>query len=485
MNCKLSKGKIDNFQCDALISFQYQDAARLNGPFAKLIKNAIESGHFRGVFCEIFQIYPLESAAAPRLILVGLGKREKSGPETIRKAAGLVIKNVRKLKSVAFLPVDDPSGSIESLIDGVILGNYRFDQLKSEKDDSRLVTCSFFTNNVNITQAKITELQIVAEGTCRARDLSNLPGNLLTPMALANEAKGLGRKYGIAVKILDEKEIKRLKMGALIGVAQGSSNKPRFVVWEYKGGKAGDSPIVFVGKGVTFDSGGISIKSGEGMEAMKGDMGGAGTVIALIQVLGQLKPKVNVVGITPLVENLPSDTAYRPGDVLTASNGKTIEVISTDAEGRLILADALVYARRFKPKYVIDIATLTGACVVALGQNICAGVFARDTDQNLVDSLIAAGNQSGERLWQMPLWPDYQELIKTPVADMKNSGGRWGGAITAASLLSNFAEGYPWAHLDIAGVDHEETGNHPYRYKGGTGWGVRILSRFILNQAGK
>jgi leucyl aminopeptidase len=271
-------------------------------------------------------------------------------------------------------------------------------------------------------------------------------------------------------------------MGALLGVAQGSANRPKIVVWEYKGGKAGEAPLIFVGKGVTFDSGGISIKPAEGMEAMKGDMGGAAAVISLMSVIGQLRPSVNVVGITPLVENLPSGTAYRPGDVLTASNGKTIEVISTDAEGRLILADALVYAKRYNPKYVVDIATLTGACMVALGQNICAGIMGKD--QGLIDALIEAGNQTGERLWQLPLWDDYQELIKTPVADMKNTGGRWGGAITAGCLLANFAEGYPWAHLDIAGTDHEESPGHPYRYKGATGFGVKVLSRFVLNETG-
>jgi leucyl aminopeptidase len=276
--------------------------------------------------------------------------------------------------------------------------------------------------------------------------------------------------------------MKRLKMRSLLAVAQGSANRPKFVIWEYKGGKPGEAPIVLVGKGVTFDSGGISIKPAEGMEVMKGDMGGAGAVISTISVLGQIRPKINVVGITPLVENLPSATAYRPGDVLTASNGKTIEVISTDAEGRLILADALVYAGRYNPKYVIDIATLTGACMVALGVNICAGIMGKD--QGLIEALVEAGSQMGERLWQLPLWDDYQEMIKTPAADMKNSGGKWGGAITAACLLANFAEGYPWAHLDIAGTDHEDSNNHPYRYKGATGFGVKVLSRFVLNEAG-
>ena len=482
MECRIAKGKYEDFKCDALISFQYQDGPNLNGRLGKVVKDAYKSGHFKGHSGELFQIYPLKNVRAARLILMGLGKKAKSGSENIRKAAGLAIRLVRKLKSIAFLSVDDSAETIAQLIDGAILGDYRFDQLKSEKNESLIRTLSFFTGGVDIPQTHIDAFRIMNEGTLIARDLANMPANLLNPENLASDAVDLGKAFNIPVKVFDEAQIKRLKMGALLGVAQGSANRPKFVIWEYEGGPSGQAPIVLVGKGVTFDSGGISIKPAEGMEAMKGDMGGAAAVISVMSVLGALKPNINVVGITPLVENMPSGSSYRPGDVLTASNGRTIEIISTDAEGRLILADALVYAKRYNPKYVIDIATLTGACVVALGQNICAGVMGKD--QGLIDALLEAGQQSGERLWQLPLWDDYQELIKTAVADMKNTGGRWGGAITAACLLANFAEGYSWAHLDIAGTDHEETGNHPYRYKGATGFGVRVLSRFILNEAG-
>ena len=482
MECRIAKGNYENLKCDALISLQYQDSPTLNGPLGKIVKGAFNSGHFKGFNGELFQIYPLENARAGRLILVGLGKKAKSSPENIRKAAGLAIRTVRKLKNIAFLPVDDPADTIAALIDGAILGDYRFDQLKSEKNESLIKTISYFIGNAIISQAYIDAFRIMNEGTLIARDLANMPANLLNPENLASEAVDLGKAYKIPVKVLDEAQIKRLKMGALLGVAQGSANRPKMVIWDYKGGASGQAPIVLVGKGVTFDSGGISIKPAEGMEAMKGDMGGAAAVISVISVLGALRPNINVIGITPLVENMPSGSSYRPGDVLTASNGRTIEIISTDAEGRLILADALVYAKRYNSKYVIDIATLTGACVVALGQNICAGVMGKD--QGLIDALIEAGQQSGERLWQLPLWDDYQELIKTTMADMKNTGGRWGGAITAACLLANFAEGFTWAHLDIAGTDHEETGNHPYRYKGATGFGVRVLSRFLLNEAG-
>jgi leucyl aminopeptidase len=481
VECRIAKGKYEDLKCDALISLQYQDGPGPNGPLGLFVREAYKGGHFKGTSGEIFQIYPLEKARAPRLILVGLGKREKSSPENIRKAAGIAIKIVRKQRTVAFLPIDDPAETIAPLIDGAILGNYRFDRLKSEKDESKLKTIYFFVDSAKINDSLVKMLRVMNEGTCLARDLSNLPANLLTPTALANEARRIGREQNITVKVFDEAQIKRLKMGALLGVAQGSINRPKFVIWEYKGGKPGAPPIVLVGKGVTFDSGGISLKPPEGMEAMKGDMGGAGAVISVMSVLGQLKPKIDAVGITPLVENLPSGNAYRPGDVLTASDGKTIEVITTDAEGRLILADALAYAKKYNPKYVVDVATLTGACMVALGTHICGGVMGKD--QDLVDMLIEAGQQTGERLWQLPLWDEYAELLKTTNADLKNTGGRWGGAITAGKFLEAFTD-YPWAHLDIAGMDSEDSTNHPYRYKGATGWGVRILSKFILNEAG-
>ena len=482
MECRIAKGKFEEFKCDSLISLQYQDGPRIDGPLAKVVKAAFDSGHFAGASGELFHIFPLDGAVAGRMILVGLGKKETVTLDTFRKVAGAAIRSVQSQKAVAFLPVGNPKETLAPLVDGAILGNYRFDQLKSDKKKINLETMTFFVGKAEIKQSFVDSLQIIDEATCNARNLANMPANLLNPATLANEAKKLGEKYGIPVKVLGEDDIHKLKMGALLGVAQGSTNRPKFVVWEYHGTRASKPPIVFVGKGVTFDSGGISIKPGEGMEAMKGDMGGAGAVISLMAVLGQLKPKINVVGITPLVENMPSGAAYRPGDVLTASNGKTIEVISTDAEGRLILADALVYAAQYKPQYVVDIATLTGACMVALGVNICGGLMGKD--QRLVNMLLKAGQESGERLWQLPLWDEYKDLLKSPAADMKNTGGRWGGAITAASFLSEFTDGYTWAHLDIAGVDHED-GDHPYRFKGATGFGVRILSRFILDQVGK
>jgi leucyl aminopeptidase len=482
MEFKIARERIEEYSGDALILLLQQDGPSIKGVLSDIVKKAYSVGSFKAEKKEIFQIFPCDGIKAGRLILVGLGKKKKSSIEDIRKAAGSVIRTVQKLKKVAFLPVGDPKDSIPALAEGAILGNYRFDNLKSDKKEINLKEVSFFTGKTRFPESKLHEAAALADGTCVARDFTNTPANLLTPRKLADEAVKLCKKNGLKVSVLMEDELKKLNMGALLAVGQGSQNRPRFVVWEYNGGRKTDAPLVFVGKGVTFDSGGLSLKQVQGMEVMKGDMGGAAAVISLIPVLGKLKPRINVVGITPLVENLPSGSAYRPGDVLTASNGKTIEVISTDAEGRLILADALVYAGRFKPKYVIDIATLTGACMVALGVHIAGGIMG--TDQRLIDLLIAAGDRSGERLWQLPLWDDYRPLLDTTSADMKNSGGRWGGAITAGKLLSEFAEGYRWAHIDMAGMDHQE-GSHPYQIKGLTGWGVRLLARFILSQAGR
>jgi leucyl aminopeptidase len=481
LNCKTGKGRFEDYVGDAVIVFIYQGKKKTAGPAGKLIDSVLKQGHFSAEAEEVFQVYPCLEVKAGRMILIGLGKRDTAGPDTLRRAAAAAVKTVLKAKKIALVYPGKSREMISPLVEGALLGTYGFDRLKSKKDESILSEMTFFAGS-GIDDSVVRQAQAMTEGTFIARDLANLPSNLLTPTLLADEAKKLGKKNGIEVQVFSENQIENLKMGALLSVGRGSINRPRMVIWHYRGGRANERPLVFVGKGVTFDSGGISLKPSENMGAMKGDMGGAGAVISLIHVLGKLRPKVNVVGIAPLVENMPSGSAYRPGDVLTASNGKTIEVISTDAEGRLILADALAYASRFKPRFVVDIATLTGACMVALGLHICGGVMGRD--QNLVKKLISAGEASGERLWQLPLWDEYRELIKSPVADIKNSGGRWGGAITAAMFLSNFADGYPWAHIDMAGMDHEDK-KHPYRSKGGTGWGVRVLSRFILSEAAK
>jgi leucyl aminopeptidase len=309
-----------------------------------------------------------------------------------------------------------------------------------------------------------------------ARDLVNQPANYATPSVLADEARRMAKSHGLKFQALGPADMRSLGMGALLGVAQGSDQEPRFIILEHNPRGEDTPPIVLIGKGLTFDSGGISIKPSDGMEKMKDDMGGGAAVFGAMQVIAALKVPRRVIGLVPATENLPSGSAYKPGDVLKALTGKTIEVISTDAEGRLILADALGYAQRYQPLAAIDLATLTGACVVALGIQ-AAGLFCND--DSLAARIEAAGKATGEKVWRMPLWEEYAKLIKSDVADMKNSGGRWGGAITAALFLSKFAEKMPWAHLDIAGpalIDEEEV---PYQPKGATGYGVRLLVQMV------
>jgi len=312
-----------------------------------------------------------------------------------------------------------------------------------------------------------------------ARDLVNAPGNIKSPVFLTEQAQAAAKESGLTCKVLGQKELAKEGCGALLGVAQGSEREPQMIILEHNGGTKGKAPVALVGKGVTFDSGGISLKPGEKMDEMKMDMAGGAAVIGTMLAIALLKLPINVVGVVPAVENLPSGTAYRPGDILTSLSGKTIEVLNTDAEGRLILADALTYVKRYQPELVVDLATLTGACIIALGHHATAVL---GNDQKLIDSLLAAGEASGERLWQLPLWDDYDPLIKSDVADVKNTGGRAAGTITAAAFLKKFASDFHWAHLDIAGTAWRDQ-NQPYIPKGGTGVGVRLLVAFLQKLA--
>jgi leucyl aminopeptidase len=324
--------------------------------------------------------------------------------------------------------------------------------------------------------------QIVAEATCLARDLVNRPANYATPTDLADVALEIAGEFEhMRCQVLDEEDAAGLGMGAFLGVAQGSDEPATFTILEYNPGRDDLDTVVLVGKGITFDTGGISLKPVENMDRMRGDMGGGAAVLATMLAVGQLDLPLHVVGLVPATENMPSARAYKPGDVLTAMNGKTIEVISTDAEGRLILADALAYAAQFEPQAVVDLATLTGACVIALGRGVAAGAFA--SDETLLARLKAASETSGERLWPMPLYDDYLDALESLTADMTNSGGRFGGVGTSAIFLKQFAEGYPWVHLDIAGMSFEErpgtSQRPPHLQKGGTGFGVRLLLQFL------
>ncbi|MFQ5771006.1 MAG: leucyl aminopeptidase, partial [bacterium] len=317
--------------------------------------------------------------------------------------------------------------------------------------------------------------KVVSEAANFTRDLQNHPGNWITPTRLAEIARETAKEGGLKCDVLVKEDMEELRMGALLGVAQGSVEPPKFIVLEHNSGKANIDTIVFVGKGITFDSGGISIKPSEKMEEMKFDMSGGAAVMGALKACAQLDIPLHVVGLIPATENLPGGHSMKPGDILRTSSGKTIEIINTDAEGRLILADALDYAKRYQPRAVVDLATLTGACVVALG-HYATGLFGKDS--NLLSRLKQAGEKTGERLWELPLWEAYDEDIKSDYADVKNSAGRWGGAITAAAFLAKFADGYPWAHLDIAGTAWSDK-ELAYVPKGGTGLGVRLMLQFL------
>lgn len=458
------------------------------------ISEVIASGDFCGKQGEVAVLYSRGALPASRVAIVGLGPQDQLTLQVVREAAAVAARKARDLGVRSFSAIVHGGGAggldleaaAQAVVEGSLLGLYRFQELKNkppDRADPELLTLVQFDEaKVPAVEAGARVGQIVAEAVNLARDLVNRPANYATPSDLADLALEIASEFDtMRCQILDEEDALELEMGSFLGVAQGSDEPAVFIVMEHNPGRPDLDTVVLVGKGITFDSGGISLKPVEKMDRMRGDMGGAAAVLATMLVIGQLNLPLHVVGLVPATENLPSGTAYKPGDVLRAMNGKTIEIISTDAEGRLILADALAYANRFEPKAVVDLATLTGACVVALGQGVAAGLFS--PDQDLLDRLQAASQASGERVWHLPLFDDYLDSIESLTADLANSGGRMGGVGTSAMFLKQFAEGYPWAHLDIAGMTFEERPGTPKRpphlQKGGTGFGVRLLVQFL------
>jgi leucyl aminopeptidase len=357
-------------------------------------------------------------------------------------------------------------------------GAYRFDQLKSIPEPARgglaKLALGLATRPTAAEERAVEQGAALAEGVSLAKDLGNLPSNICTPTYLAAKARELGRTYKFKVTVLERKDLLKIGMGSFLSVSQGTAEPPKFIVMEYSGGTKKDKPVVLVGKGITFDTGGISLKPGEGMDEMKYDMSGAGSVLGTFRAVAGMGLPVNLVGLIPTCENMPGGTAIKPGDIVTSMSGQTIEILNTDAEGRLILCDALTYAERYEPAAVIDIATLTGACVVALG-NVATGMYANRDD--LARALEDAGQTSWDRVWRMPLWDDYQEQLKSNFADMANIGGRPAGSVTAACFLARYAKKYPWAHLDIAGVAWKSG-----REKGSTGRPVPLLTEFLMRR---
>ena len=422
------------------------------------LSRTLEMKDFRGSRDEMLHLTGF--AKGPRrLLLIGMGA-VTDRRASLRRAATLAARNAHRLGvgELVWYSGQITPEETESITIGLIAGSWEYADLKTPPPEAErkkpLEKAVILTNNTDDTRRGLSNGQAIGGGQSLARRLAMMPGNLCTPEYIAETAGEIAKRYGMDITILGRRELEAEKMGSFLAVAQGTPQDPKLIAIEYKGGKPNAKPVVLVGKGLCFDSGGISIKPAQGMEFMKFDMCGAAGVLGAFDAIGQLKPEVNVVGIVGATTNMPSGTAMNPGDVVRAQNGKSIEIINTDAEGRLVLADCLSYAKRFNPDVVIDAATLTGACVIALGHT-ASGVFSGD--DSLIAEILAAGKRAGEPGWPLPLWDEYKDLIKSDVADIKNSGGRPAGAVTAAMFLKEFAEGYPWAHLDIAGTAYSET----------------------------
>jgi leucyl aminopeptidase len=464
-------------------------AAQLDQAGAGWLTKLIDRGDIDGELEQTLLLQAIPGIASERILLVGCGKAENFKRFAARKAVTAAISALLKHRipaAIWTLQQHLPQGmdTYHWVWDSVLNISdltYRFEHLKKEAKPPKrpLTEITFWNASATKDEATaISHAQAAANGVHLAKDLANLPGNICTPSYLAEQAQALAvETSALQVKIIDEPELRNLGMGAFLGVAQGSHQPPKLIVMEYRGADPANKPVVLVGKGITFDSGGISLKPGDAMDEMKFDMSGAASVLGTIRSCLDLQLPINVVGIVPAAENMPDGKAVKPGDILTSMSGTTIEVLNTDAEGRLILCDALTYSARFEPEVVIDIATLTGACVVALG-NHPSGLFAND--DALVAELMAASNHSGDRLWQLPLWEEYTEQLKSRFADLANiTGSRWGGAITAAAFLGHFTKKLRWAHLDIAGTAWLSGDK-----KGATGRPVPLLTYYLLQRCG-
>ncbi len=494
MNVHVKRGVLSEEGTEAVLLTHFEGdtcptgaCARLDAKSGGLIAALISQGDVSGRLNEIRVLYPGTDVPAKRFVVVGLGKRADVSLERIRGAFSRAAQHIRSLRVTAFSTavdfgtVDLPlAQTAEAVVEGAILGLYRFVRFKTtdltEEPEVRAITIvEERPAAVKTLRTAASTAVIVSGAVVLARDLVSAPANEMTPKQLARAAVQCSRGRKIACTVIEEEALRKLGMHALLGVAAGSDEAPRFIILEYRGGRRTAPVIALVGKGITFDSGGISIKSADKLDQMKSDMAGGAAVIAAVRAAADLALPVNIVGLVPAVENLPSGKAYKPGDILTSLSGQTIEVVTTDAEGRLIMADALTYAGRYRPAAIIDLATLTGACIVALGDHV-SGMFG--SDDELKRAIREAADFTGERVWELPLWEEYDELIRGDAADFKNSGGRAGGAVTAAVFLSKFTAGYPWVHLDIAGPAWS-TKERPYSPKGASGVGVRLLLQFL------
>ncbi|MDD5190081.1 MAG: leucyl aminopeptidase [Dehalococcoidales bacterium] len=496
MEIKVKVGSIKRIRADAIIMCVYENMKRPRGDLSIVnkalggaISDLLHNGEIKGKLAEITVIHTLGKITADRVITVGLGKRNELTADKVRSAAAEICRALKNkgVKRAAIVALGTCSGMLnpreagQAIAEGVILGSYAFRKHLTAKDEGEHIETILIVDRsravVTSVQQGVTEGTILAEATNLARDLVNEPGNYMTPTSLAAEAVKVAEKYKMPIQVYDREEIQKMGMGAFLGVAQGSDQPPKFVVMKYKGNENNDIDIALIGKGLTFDSGGISLKPAADMGDMKGDMAGAASVIAAMNAIAQLKPGVNVMAIIAATENMPGGRALKPADVLVAMNGKTIEVDNTDAEGRLTLADAVSYANKQGAKRIIDIATLTGGVVTALG-DVTTGGFTNN--QELLDAVIKAGNEEGDKIWQLPLFDEYKEQNKSDVADIKNSGGKAASPITAALFIAEFIGNTPWVHLDIAGTS-DISKTRGYYTKGATGVPTRTLVKLVTS----
>ena len=493
-------GALNDIEADLAIVGVYADE-----PLPAVAAGLVEANDFRGTFKKTVLLYghrpggqvevserggtqpaPAQIAAR-RLLLVGLGPRDELTPERLRQATATAAKQARELP-VSHIAVEVPqqptlaaADAAQAAVEGLLLALYRFDQFKGtarKKDETPPAPVERITvvGGADEVAERLRLAETLYRGVKLTRDLGNEPPRVCTPTRLAGVAEEIAARGGFELTVLDRAQMEELGMGGLLGVAEGTAEPPKFIVLEY-GSKGQGKTIALVGKGITFDSGGISIKPGEKMDAMKMDMMGAGAVLGAMSVLADLKPaNVHVVGLIASTENLPSGTAFVPGDILTAMNGVTMEILNTDAEGRLVLADALSYAQRYEPDAIVDLATLTGGVVIALGHHI-AGLVTNNPD--LANQVKAAADKTGELVWELPLLPEYRKAVKSKVADIRNTAGRAASTITGGAFLENFVDGRPWVHLDIAGTASGAEEPKPYWTDGATGFGVRLLVELV------
>lgn len=463
-------------------------AAAIDRAASGYLSDILRRGDMEGKAGATLLLHNPPHILSDRVLLVGLGPRQEFRDKEYREAVAAAVKTLSKtgaMEAVLFLTEDpvvkrDTAWKVASAVAAAMETLYRFDRLKSKPEEPRRPL-----RKLTLSVAKRSELEgaeealqqglAIAHGMNLAKDLGNLPSNICTPSYLAEQASGMAKTYNLKVQVLERQDMEKLGMGALLAVARGSRQPAKLICLEYAGADKKEKPVVLVGKGVTFDTGGISLKPAAEMDEMKFDMCGAASVLGTIKAACQLRLPVNLVGIIPATENMPGGNAIKPGDIVTSLSGQTVEILNTDAEGRLILCDALTYAERFNPEAVVDVATLTGACVIALG-HVASGLFSND--ETLARDLLRAGDYSFDRAWHLPLWDDYQESLKSNFADMANIGGRPAGSVTAACFLSRFTKKYRWAHLDIAGTAWK-TGKE----KGATGRPVPLLTRFLIERA--